>query len=380
LYAGWSGCDRGERIEVNWQRLFERYRENFPELADEFERRLAGRLPEAWNKTADAFARETLAGQTAMATRQASCNALNRYAQLLPELIGGSADLTPANKTNWKGSTPVRWGQPHGNHVNYGARELAMGSILAGLARHGGFIPFGGTFLMFCEYARHAMWLAGIQRVPCIFQFTHDSIGLGEDGPTHQPIEQLASLRLIPGMVLWRPCDPVESALAWRAAIERRDGPSCLVFTRQTVPLPTRDSGSERNIHRGGYILRDCKGTPEVIIIATGSEVPVATQAADTLNARGHRVRVVSMPCTQVFDAQDADYRESVLPAGVNARVVVEAGSTHGWHRYAGPQGQLLGIDDFGVSAPQEILFEYFGFTETRVIEAAEAAINGASN
>jgi transketolase len=255
-----------------------------------------------------------------------------------------------------------------------------MGSILAGLARHGGFIPFGGTFLMFCEYSRHAMWLTATQRVPCIFQFTHDSIGLGEDGPTHQPIEQLASMRLIPGMVLWRPCDPVESALAWRFAIERRDGPSCVVFTRQTVPLPGRDPGSERNIHRGGYVLRDCAGTPEIIIIATGSEVWVATRAADTLNARGRRVRVVSMPCTQVFETQDAEYRESVLPADVIARLVVEAGSTHGWHRYAGRQGRVLGVDEFGVSAPQEVLFEYFGFTEERVIEAAEALINGASN
>ncbi len=370
LRADGDDAAAGARQVAAWQQQFSRYEQAFPDLAAEFQRRLAGQLPRQWGPEADRYIQETAQNQTAMATRQSSYHALNRYAPLLPELVGGSADLTPANKTNWQGSQPVRRGYEDGNHVHYGARELVMGAMLTGMARHGGFIPFAGTFLMFCDYARAAMRMAALNRAHGIFVFTHDSIGLGEDGPTHQPIEQLASLRLIPGMVLWRPCDALESAVAWRAAIERRDGPTCLVFTRQNVDLPVRDSGTVEAIRRGGYILWDCPGEPEAIVIATGSEVPLATQAAAVLEAEGRRIRVVSMPCTQLFESQTADYQRSVLPPHITVRVVVEAGSTVLWQHYAGPRGRILGIDRFGESAPQETLFHYFGLSVDNITAA----------
>jgi transketolase len=306
-----------------------------------------------------------------LAPRQASLKSIEGYAPLLPEIFGGSADLGCSNLTEWSGHKPMRAETPGSNYVNYGVREFGMSAIMNGIALHGGFIPFGATFLMFSEYARNALRMAALMKVQSIFVYTHDSIGLGEDGPTHQAIEQIPTLRMIPGMSVWRPCDTVESAVAWQAAIERQDGPSCLIFSRQGLPHQKRSAEQIANIRKGGYILKDCGGTPDVIIIATGSEVALAMGAAEQLADK--MVRVVSMPSTTVFDAQDAAYRESVLPGSVTARVAVEAAVTGGWYKYVGLNGAVVGIDRFGESAPAGQLFELFGFTVDNVVKAVNS-------
>ena len=311
-----------------------------------------------------------------MATRKASLRALNAFAPFLPEMAGGSADLTGSNLTKHSGSTPVSGDDAQGNYVWFGVREFGMTAICNGLRLHGGFIPYSGTFLTFSDYARNALRMAALMNVQNILVYTHDSIGLGEDGPTHQPVEHTASLRLMPNMSVWRPCDTVETAVAWRYALENETGPTSLVLTRQGLPHQERSDEQVAAIARGGYVLKDCEGTPDVLLIATGSEVQLASGAADALAADGVQARVISLPSTDVFNAQDADYRESVMPAGVTARVAVEAGVTDGWWRYVGPQGRVIGLDRFGASAPAGELFEHFGFTIDNVVTAAKETLN----
>ena len=371
IYRAWNAQEQGAKLEADWQDQFANYRQAYPDLAAEFERRMAGSLPQDWSTTAAAFIQQTVEQQAAVATRKASQNALNGFAPVLPELIGGSADLTPSNNTTWKGSEVISREQPGGNYIHFGVREFGMYAVLNGIALHGGFIPYGGTFLVFSDYARNALRMAAITNAATLFIFTHDSIGLGEDGPTHQPIEHTTSLRIMPNMQVWRPCDGVESAVAWRMAIERRDGPTSLLFSRQTLPHQPRTESAVGNIQRGAYVLSDCEGEPEAIIIATGSEVSLAMEAQAQLSQR--RVRVVSMPCCECFDAQDADYQESVLPRAVTRRIAVEAGVSAYWWRYVGLQGQVIGIDRFGESAPGKELFESFGFSVERVVQATQA-------
>ncbi len=307
-----------------------------------------------------------------MATRKASQQALEGYGPVLPELIGGSADLAGSNLTLWSGSVPVTAADASGNYIYFGVREFGMSALCNGIVLHGGLVPYCATFLVFSEYARNALRMAALMKIRSIFVYTHDSIGLGEDGPTHQAVEQTATLRLIPNMSLWRPCDTVETAVAWRMALERHNGPTCLLFSRQNLDFQVRDEQQIQAISRGGYVLRDCEGTPEAIIIATGSEVGLAVDAAARLNSQGRRVRVVSMPSTDVFDTQDVAYKESVLPPLVTARVAVEAGVTPTWVRYVGLQGAVVGIDSFGESAPAEVVFEHFGFTVDNVVATVE--------
>jgi transketolase len=369
--AAWDATEIGRAHEAQWQSLFEDYRAEFPEQAAEFERRVNGKLPADFDRLAsDAIAK--IAGEAKdMATRKASERALDAFGAWLPELIGGSADLTGSNNTFHAGSSAVA-GDGGGNYIYYGVREFGMAAIMNGLALHGGFIPYGGTFLTFADYARNALRMAALVGQGSIFVFTHDSIGLGEDGPTHQPVEHLASLRLIPNMRVWRPCDAVETAAAWRDSIERRSGPTSLILTRQGLPHQVRTTDQLAAIGRGGYILFSTPAaTPAIIIIATGSEVALAMAAAQQLAGEGVEVRVVSMPCVELFDAQPADYREHVLPAKVAARVAVEAGSTGLWWRYVGTAGAVVGIDEFGASAPAKQLFEKFGITSEAVTEAA---------
>ncbi|MBT8419958.1 MAG: transketolase, partial [Gammaproteobacteria bacterium] len=390
IYTAWDRREAGRHAEANWQDKFAIYRQDYPELAAEFQRRMQGKLPAAWFDATTAFVesshQEMQQPETPqIATRKASHIALDAYGNLLPELIGGSADLTDSNLTRWPGSRTLDRNNPDGNYLFYGVREFGMGTINNGLALHGGFIPYGGTFLMFCEYALNALRMAALMGIRNIFVYSHDSIAVGEDGPTHQPVEQIANLRRIPNMHLWRPCDRIESAVAWRAAIERTVGPTTLIFTRQTVAhheFAPDASGREpleapqpEAIARGGYIRRDCQGTPEAILIATGSEVPLAMTAARLLTENGRRVRVVSMPSTHVFDAQTETYRESVLPASAVARVAVEAGLTEGWRRYVGTKGTIIGIDTFGESAPCDVVFQHFGFTVDNVVEAVEDSL-----
>lgn len=376
IYAGWDARSRGAEREREWQGKLARYREAHPELSRELERRMRGELPEAWQHAAQGFVREAAGKLEAIATRKASQAALNAYAPLLPELFGGSADLTESNNTDHSGSAVMTRARPDGNYVHYGVREFAMSAITNGLALHGGFIPYAGTFLVFSDYARNAVRMAALMRVPSIFVYTHDSIGLGEDGPTHQPVEQLATLRLIPNMVVWRPCDLAETGVAWRHAIERREGPTSLVLTRQNVAPQTRDARALEDIARGGYVLKEAAGgAPRAILIATGSEVALAVAAQERLAQKGIGVRVVSMPCTQVFDAQEASYREAVLPAGVQARVAVEAGVAEYWRRYVGERGAVVGVDRFGESAPGGKLMETFGFTAAHVAQAVERVL-----
>ncbi|MDX1593185.1 MAG: transketolase [Gammaproteobacteria bacterium] len=373
--AAWDARERGAAAEAEWNERFAAYREAHPELAAELERRLAGELPEAWAEQSAAAIAAVDADTPKVATRKASQMALERYGPLLPEFFGGSADLTGSNLTNWSGSRPFGPNSLDGNYLSFGVREFGMAAIANGMALHGGLIPYVGTFLVFSDYARNAIRMAALMGRRVIHVLTHDSIGLGEDGPTHQPIEHVASLRMIPNLELWRPCDAVETAVAWQQAVERVDGPSCLALTRQGVPHQQRDAAQRDDIARGGYVLSDCEGTPEVILIATGSEVQLATAAAERL--AGRRVRVVSMPCCERFDAQDADYREAVLPAAVTARVAVEAGVTQAWYRYVGFSGEVVGIDRFGASAPAGELFENFGFTPEAVAAAAERVLAG---
>ena len=370
VYTGWDHRVAGQAEEDNWQERLEAYRNEYPELAGELERRISGELPTNWAEASQAFIDEVDEAAETKATRQASLAAIEAYSPLLPELFGGSADLGCSNLTEWSGFKPMRAETPESNYINYGVREFGMSAMLNGIVLHGGFIPFGATFLMFSEYARNALRMAALMKIQSIFVYTHDSIGLGEDGPTHQAIEQIPTLRMIPNMRVWRPCDTVESAVSWKAAIEHRDGPSCLIFSRQGLPHMRRSAEQITAISRGGYILKDCEGTPEAIIIATGSEVVLAMNAADSEALAERNIRVVSMPSTTVFDQQSKDYRESVLPASVTARVAVEAAVTQGWYKYVGLDGAVIGIDSFGESAPAKELFAYFGFTVEKVIDA----------
>jgi len=376
IYQGWDQKKAGQVLEDAWSQKFEAYREAHPELAAEFERRMQGELPENWVQAAQSFIEETDAAAPEKATRVSSLATLEAFSPVLPELFGGSADLGGSNGTEWSGFRPLRADNPNANYVNYGVREFGMSAIMNGIVLHGGFIPFGATFLTFSDYARNALRMAALMKIQSIFVYTHDSIGLGEDGPTHQAVEQLPTLRLIPNMDVWRPCDAVETAVSWKAALERRDGPTSLVLSRQNLKHQTRSAEQIEMIERGGYVLRECDGTPDVIIIATGSEVELATAASESELLEGEKIRVVSMPSTTVFDRQPRDYRDSVLPPEVKARVVVEAACTGGWYKYVGLDGVVIGIDTFGESAPAKELFAYFGFTVGKVVEAVSGLLN----
>ena len=367
VYDGWNATEAGRERESEWNALQSRYAAEHPALADELARRLRGELPADFADAADGYIAKLQAEGPSVASRKASQMAIEAFSPRLPELIGGSADLAHSNLTLWSGSKSVATTDADANYVYYGVREFAMTAISNGLNLHGGFIPFDATFLVFSDYARNAVRMSALMGAHAIHVYTHDSIGLGEDGPTHQPIEHMASLRYIPHNDLWRPCDAVESAVAWKAAIERNDGPSCLVFSRQTLPHQARDAAQVAAIARGGYVLKDSVGTPDTLLIATGSEVGLAMQAAAQL---GDGVRVVSMPSTDVFDRQDAAYRESVLPRGVRRRVAIEAGVSDFWRKYVGLDGDVIGIDRFGASAPADVLFPHFGFTVEKVVEA----------
>ena len=352
----------------------QQYAATHPELAAELRRRLAGELPANWRNAIEELIRTTNAKPAAVATRVSSQQTLNALAPVLPELYGGSADLTGSNNTNHKGSLAVSRERAGGNYLHYGVREFGMTAIMNGIALHRGLIPYGGTFLVFADYARNAVRMAALMKQGTILVYTHDSIGLGEDGPTHQPVEHLWSLRMIPQISLWRPCDTVETAVAWAAAIERRDGPTCLVLTRQALPHVARTDEQIAAIRKGGYVTVDCAGTPQCVLIATGSEVALAIDAAKALEEQGRRVRVVSMPSTDAFDAQSQSWRDSVLPPGV-PRVAIEAGVRDGWWRYVGERGAVIGMTGFGASAPAKALFEHFGFTRERVVREVEALI-----
>ncbi|MGR9071778.1 MAG: transketolase [Gammaproteobacteria bacterium] len=375
IYEGWNANPKGARLESDWCDRFEKYRKDYPELAAEFERRIAGELPSDWQVKAGAFISQVDGKAETIASRKASQNTLNGFGPVLPELLGGSADLAGSNLTLWSGCKNVNADGHDGNYVYYGVREFGMSAIMNGIALYGGFKPYGATFEMFSEYARNALRMAALMKIPSIFVYTHDSIGLGEDGPTHQPVEQTATLRMIPNMQVWRPCDAVESAVCWKVAVERKDGPSSLIFSRQNLPHVSRTKNQIDEISRGGYVLKDADGKPEAIIIATGSEVDLAMKAADELNAKGRKIRVVSMPSTNVFDAQDKSYRDSVLPPSVTKRVVVEAGVSDGWWKYVGSNGRIVGMDRFGESAPAGQLFKEFGFTVENVVKNVEAVL-----
>ncbi|MEN8216401.1 MAG: transketolase [Pseudomonadota bacterium] len=371
ISQGWDAQVKGARLEEEWTEKLSAYSNAYPELAAELKRRLNGELPENFLEKADTFISSVDAKAEKIASRKASQNALNGLGPLLPELLGGSADLAGSNLTIWSGSKGIK-DHADGNYINYGVREFGMSAIMNGISLHGGFIPYGATFLIFSEYARNALRMAALMKIQSIFVYTHDSIGLGEDGPTHQPVEQTATLRLIPNMSVWRPCDAVESAVAWKMAVKRKEGPSSLIFSRQGLPHQERTVEQLELIERGGYILSDCDGTPDAIIIATGSEVDLAMGAAKQL-AGSQKIRVVSMPSTNVFDAQDEAYRESVLPSGVTARVAVEAGVTDGWLKYVGLRGKVIGVNRFGESAPAGELFKEYGLTVDNVVKTVEA-------
>jgi transketolase len=369
IRTAWDATERGHELEREWNDRMDAYAAEFPDLGQELGRRLAGRLPADWRDTADAAIREIAARGGDMATRKASQVALEAFGTALPELIGGSADLTGSNNTFWSGSKTISGTNADGNYLHFGVREFGMTAILNGLSLHGGFKPYGGTFLVFSDYARNAVRMAALMHQPVVLVYTHDSIGLGEDGPTHQPVEHLASLRIIPNMHVWRPCDSVESAVAWRLALESETTPHSLVFSRQTLPFQQREEAQMANIARGGYVLRDESGQPDTILIATGSEVGLAVAVADRLEQEGMKVRVVSMPSTTVFDTQDREYRDSVLPPTVTRRVAIEAGVPDFWYRYVGADGAVIGMRSFGASAPAKALFEHFGFTVDHVMK-----------
>ncbi|WP_313407242.1 transketolase [Stutzerimonas kunmingensis] len=372
IYAEWDAKQKGADAENEWNKRFAAYETEFPALASEFKRRMAGELPADFADKASEFIREVATKGETIASRKASQNCLNAFGPLLPELLGGSADLAGSNLTLWKGCKPVVAEDASGNYMYYGVREFGMAAIMNGIALHGGLIPYGATFLMFMEYARNAVRMSALMKQRVLYVFTHDSIGLGEDGPTHQPIEQLTSLRTTPNLDTWRPADTVESAVAWKHAVERKDGPSALIFSRQNLPFHVRDNETEAAIARGGYILKNCAGEPELILIATGSEVSLAVQAADKLTEQGRKVRVVSMPCTSVFDAQDAAYKQQVLPVEVGARIAVEAAHADYWYKYVGLDGRIIGMTTYGESAPANQLFEEFGFTVDNILAVAE--------
>ncbi|HAS6098413.1 TPA: transketolase [Vibrio vulnificus] len=372
VYAEWSAKEAGAAKEAAWNEKFAAYEAAYPELAAEFKRRVNGELPAQWEEKANQIIADLQANPANIASRKASQNALEAFGKMLPEFMGGSADLAPSNLTMWSGSKSLEASDFSGNYIHYGVREFGMTAIMNGIALHGGFVPYGATFLMFMEYARNAMRMAALMKVQNIQVYTHDSIGLGEDGPTHQPVEQMASLRLTPNMSTWRPCDQVESAVAWKLAIERKDGPSALIFSRQNLAQQERTAEQVADIAKGGYILKDSDGKPELILIATGSEVELAVKAAEQLTAEGKKVRVVSMPATDTFDKQDAAYRESVLPSDVTARVAIEAGIADFWYKYVGFDGRIIGMTTFGESAPADQLFEMFGFTVENVVNTAK--------
>ncbi|MCY0964813.1 transketolase [Parathalassolituus penaei] len=373
VYAGWDAKTKGAAAEQAWADKFAAYAAAYPELAVEFERRVKGELPADFSEKAAAYIAECQAKGEVVASRKASQNSLNAFGPLLPEFLGGSADLAGSNLTLWKGCKGVSEHDATGNYLFYGVREFGMSAIMNGIALHKGFIPYGATFLMFMEYARNAVRMAALMKQRSIFVYTHDSIGLGEDGPTHQPVEQVANLRNTPNLETWRPCDTVESATAWKSAIERTSGPSALIFSRQNLKHQDRSAEQVAAIAKGGYVLKDCDGTPEAIIIATGSEVELATAAAEQL--AGKKVRVVSMPCAELFCKQDAAYIESVLPAAVSARVAVEALHKDYWYKFVGLNGKIIGMDTFGESAPAGALFKEFGITVEAVVEAVNSLV-----
>jgi transketolase len=372
IYEAWDHKAKGAEAEGAWNKLFAGYRAQFPELAAEFERRMKGELPGKFEQVLAAAVAATIEKKETIATRKASQNAIQALASSLPEFLGGSADLTGSNLTNWKESIAVRSGTP-GNHINYGVREFGMAAMMNGIALHGGYIPFGATFLTFSDYSRNALRMASLMKIRSLFVFTHDSIGLGEDGPTHQSVEHVSSLRLIPGLDNWRPCDTTESMVAWGEALKRKDGPSTLIFSRQNLPFMERDAAAVAGIAKGGYVLRDAAGA-KVVLIATGSEVELAMKAADALAGEGVAARVVSMPSTDVFDRQDAAYKAAVLGKGI-PRVAIEAGVTDFWYKYVGLEGAVVGIDTFGESAPAPVLFKHFGFTIENVVAKAKSVL-----
>ncbi|WP_337247279.1 MULTISPECIES: transketolase [unclassified Vibrio] len=371
IYAQWDAKEAGQAKEAAWDEKFAAYAAEYPAEAAEFKRRVNGDLPAQWEEQANAIIAELQANPANIASRKASQNALEAFGKLLPEFMGGSADLAPSNLTMWSGSKSLTAEDFSGNYIHYGVREFGMTAIMNGIALHGGFVPYGATFLMFMEYARNALRMAALMKIQNIQVYTHDSIGLGEDGPTHQPVEQVASLRLTPNMSTWRPCDQVESAVAWKLAIERKDAPSALIFSRQNLAQQPRTAVQVADIAKGGYILKDCAGKPELILIATGSEVELAVSAAAELEAQGKHVRVVSMPSTDAFDKQDAAYREAVLPADVTKRIAIEAGIADFWYKYVGFGGKIIGMTTFGESAPADQLFKMFGFTTENVVKTA---------
>ncbi|EKA7409532.1 transketolase [Vibrio parahaemolyticus] len=372
VYAEWSAKETGAAKEAAWNEKFAAYEAAYPELAAEFKRRVNGELPAEWEEKASQIIADLQANPANIASRKASQNALEAFGALLPEFMGGSADLAPSNLTMWSGSKSLEANDFSGNYIHYGVREFGMTAIMNGIALHGGFVPYGATFLMFMEYARNAMRMAALMKIQNIQVYTHDSIGLGEDGPTHQPVEQIASLRLTPNMNTWRPCDQVESAVAWKLAIERKDAPTALIFSRQNLAQQPRSAEQVADIAKGAYILKDSEGKPELILIATGSEVELAVKAAEQLTAEGKKVRVVSMPSTDAFDKQDAAYREAVLPSDVTARIAIEAGIADFWYKYVGFDGRIIGMTTFGESAPADQLFEMFGFTVENVVNTAK--------
>jgi transketolase len=368
IYDAWDAKDKGAAEEAEWDDRFAEYATDHPELAAEFKRRMAGELPANFASDMAAFIADAQANPKKVATRQASQICLNQLGPILPEMLGGSADLAGSNLTKWDGSKGITGADASGNYIYYGVREFGMSAIMNGIALHGGFVPYGGTFLMFMEYARNAVRMAALMKLRAIFVYTHDSIGLGEDGPTHQPVEQLTALRSTPNLETWRPCDVVESAVSWQAAVERNDGPSALIFTRQGLEPQPRSADQVADVARGGYILSDSKGTPELILIATGSEVELAVQAKKALAAQGKNVRVVSLPCCERFDQQDAAYREAVLPSSVLPRVAIEAAHRDFWYKYVGLDGRIVAMETFGESAPANELFEMFGFSVDNVV------------
>ncbi|EGQ9187627.1 transketolase [Vibrio cholerae] len=372
IYAAWDAKQAGASKEAAWDEKFAAYAKAYPAEAAEFKRRVAGELPANWEAATSEIIANLQANPANIASRKASQNALEAFGKLLPEFMGGSADLAPSNLTMWSGSKSLTAEDASGNYIHYGVREFGMTAIINGIALHGGFVPYGATFLMFMEYARNAMRMAALMKVQNIQVYTHDSIGLGEDGPTHQPVEQIASLRMTPNMSTWRPCDQVESAVAWKLAIERKDAPSALIFSRQNLAQQPRSAEQVANIAKGGYILKDCAGQPELILIATGSEVELAVAAYEQLSAEGKAVRVVSMPSTDAFDKQDAAYREAVLPAAVTKRIAIEAGIADFWYKYVGFGGRIIGMTSFGESAPAGELFKLFGFTTENVVKQAK--------
>jgi len=370
IYAAWNAKDKGTLAEKDWQSAFAAYQSAYPELASELSRRVAGELPKDWSEKVEQYIQKTAAEAPQMATRKASKLALEGLGPMLPEFFGGSADLTPSNNTFWSGSKSINDGDFTGNYMSYGVREFAMSAIMNGMALHGGIIPYGATFLMFSEYARNALRMAALMKIRTLFVYTHDSIGVGEDGPTHQPVEQTPTLRMIPNMHVWRPCDAVESVVAWQQAVEKQDGPSCLLFTRQGVQHQQRNDQQIKQIAKGAYTLIDCDGEPELLVIATGSEVGIAAEGVKALQQAGHAARLVSMPCAEAFEQQPDDYKNEVLPAGCTKRLAVEAAQGDFWYKYVGLNGKIIAQNTFGESAPGNELFDHFGFTTQAVIDS----------